>query len=344
MPASYLLPDQPCRTVGEYRAAGQGDAVAAARALGAASLVELLESSGLRARDHGAVSVGAKWAVLTGAGPDAGPRYLVANGTDAEPGSFTDRALLRSNPLGVIEGVAVAAIAIGARDAFIAIRHSFETEYEILTTALAEAEVAGWLDRVSIKCVRTPEEYLVGDERALLECIEGRAPLPVRRAPGVDGLFVGDGDRTDHAAPTRSSVTGRLSAPYNPTAVESLATLVNVAAIAVSVRRIPFMSLRTAAPFNVEHFFLSPAESPHPPPSPTLLQHRWRHNPIHRRCSSSPQTHPPPQTNKPPPSPAPLPPTSSEPTAASESKQRKRHPYSPRNCTCSCLSHSDAPR
>jgi len=234
VPASYLLPDQPCRTVGEYRAAGQGDAVAAAGALGAASLIELLESSGLRARDHGAVSVGAKWAVLTGAGPDAGPRYLVANGTDAEPGSFTDRALIRSNPLGVIEGVAVAAIAIGARDAFIAIRHSFETEYEILTTALAEAEVAGWLDRVSIKCVRTPEEYLVGDERALLECVEGRAPLPVRGAPGIDGLFVGDGDRTDHAAPTRSSVTGRLSAPYNPTAVETLETLVNVAAIAVN--------------------------------------------------------------------------------------------------------------
>lgn len=233
MPASYLLPDQPCRTVGEYRAAGQGDAVAAARKLGASALVELLETSGLRARDHGAGSVGSKWSEIAAAGGDAGPRYLVANGTDSEPGSFTDRALLRANPLGVIEGLAVGAIAIGARDAFIAIRHSFDTEYEILTTALAEAEVAGWLDRVSIKCVRTPEEYLVGDERALLECIEGRAPLPVRRDPAVDGLFVGEGDRS-HPLPTRSPITGRLSSPYNPTAVESLETLANVAAIAVN--------------------------------------------------------------------------------------------------------------
>lgn len=225
MPATYLLPDEPCRTVAEYRAAGQGDAVGAARRLGAGPLIDRLDASGLRGRDHAALSIGSKWAAIAGAGPDTGDRYLVANATDSEPGSFTDRALIRANPLGVVEGIAVAAFALGARDAFVAIRHSFDTEYEILTSALAEAEMAGWLEQVSIKCVRTPEEYLVGDDRALLECIEGRAPLPARRSPDLEGLFAG------------TNADGEAERPLhrrNPTTIETVETLVNVAAIAVN--------------------------------------------------------------------------------------------------------------
>ena len=223
MPAAYLLPDESCRTIPEYNAAGLGGAIAAAAKHTGREIVALIESSGLRSRDHAATSVGSKWRALAAGGSDVGTRYLVANGTDSEPGSFTDRTLVRMNPLAVIEGVAVAARALGAREAFIAIRHGFEAEYGILTAALAEAEMVGWLDRVSIKCVRTPEEYLVGDERALLECIEGRAPLPQRLGPDVDGLF---------SFPDRNRDTlDRLPRLPNPTAVESLETLVNVAAI-----------------------------------------------------------------------------------------------------------------
>jgi len=225
--ASYLLPDDPCRTVAEYRAAGQGDAVAIAEKQPVAALLDVLTSAGLRTRDHAATSLAAKWRDLAaGASPD-GDRYLVADGTDSEPGSFTDRALLRANPLGVIEGVAVAARVLGAREAFVAIRRSFATEYESLTSALAEAEMAGWLDHVSIKCVRTPDSYLVGDHRALLECIEGRAAIP---------------DRDD-------AVT--LFDPANTATVESLETLVNVAAIAVNGARW-FRSMGTAvSPGNI---------------------------------------------------------------------------------------------
>ena len=209
--------------MGEYRAAGLGDAIAAAGRRTPRAMLDLLDQSGLRARDHVAATVASKWAALAAADADAGPRYLVANGTDAEPGSFTDRALLRDNPLAVVEGVVVGAITIGAREAFIAIRRSFEREYEILTAALAEAEMAGWLQRVSVKCVRTPEEYLIGDERALLECIEGREPLPRRATPDRHGLFAATAP-DDSAAATFT----------NPTAVESIETLVNVAAIVVN--------------------------------------------------------------------------------------------------------------
>lgn len=226
MPASYLLPDHPCRTVGEYRAAGQGDAVARARSLGARALLDVLEAAGLRTRDHAAVGLASKWSSIAGAVPEAGPRYLVANATDGEPGSFTDRALLRSNPLGVIEGIAVGALALHAKEAFVAIRASFEHEYELLTVALAEAEMAGWLEHVSIKCVRTPDAYLVGDERALLECVEGRPPRPGRLSPDIDGLF---------STPDRSLRSGDLMPTVpNPTAVETIETLANVAAIAVN--------------------------------------------------------------------------------------------------------------
>ena len=226
MPADYVLPPDSCRTLAEYRAMGGGDGVAAALKQTPRALIETLEQSGLRSRDHHAVSIGSKWAALAAGGEDAGTRYLVANGTDSEPGSFVDRHLLRTNPLGVIEGIVVAAHALGAREAFIALRRSFEAEYDIVTTALAEAEMAGWLDRVSVKCVRTSDDYLVGDDRSLLECIEGRSPMPIRLGPDVDGLFA-VADRND-------DTLDRLPRVPNPTTVETLETLANVAAIATN--------------------------------------------------------------------------------------------------------------
>lgn len=220
MTAAYLLPEHRCATVAEYRAAGGGDALGTARRLGADGVLDALTASGLRSRDHAAVALGPKWRALPG-GADRGTRYLVANGTDAEPGSFTDRALLRKNPLGVVEGIAVAAYALGAADAFVVIRRSFTDEYDALTAALAEAEMADWFTHVSVKCVRAPDAYLTGDERAVLEVVEGRAPLPLRPAPDVAGLFSGgDTHRRD-----------ALPAVANPTVVESPETLVNVAAI-----------------------------------------------------------------------------------------------------------------
>lgn len=223
--SAYLLPDDPCRRLADVEAAGLGGGLAAANAMGRGRLLDVVEASGLRGRDHAAVGVAAKWAALAAGGADAGDRYLVANATDSEPGSFTDRALLRSNPFAVIDGIAVASLALGARDAFIVLRSSFTTEYEILTTAIAEAEMAGWLERVSVKCVRAGDDYLLFDDRAVLEVVEGRPAVPRRFPPDVDGLF---------AAPERDGRRDRRPAVPNPTAVESVETLANVGAIAVN--------------------------------------------------------------------------------------------------------------
>ena len=233
----YLLPPTSLGTMAGYVGHYGGGGIDAARALGPAALRATVEAAGLRGRDATATAVAARWSAAAENGDDSGPRYLVANGTDSEPGSFVDHTLLRSNPFQVIEGLVIAAIAIGAREAFIVIRHSFETEYSILTDALAEAELAGWFERLSVKCVRAPEEYLVGEDRAALEVIEGRSPLPARLAPHVDGLFA----RVDRDLRSLDQLPDRP----NPTVVETVETLANLAPL---VRNGPvwFRSMGTA--------------------------------------------------------------------------------------------------
>lgn len=213
MAASYLLPDEPCRSLEEYEATGRGDTIDRCASRSREELFDAIHQSGLRTRDHDAVTVSSKWQPLMAPIGAEGERYLVADATDSEPGSFVDRALIRRNPCAVIEGIAVAARILGVREAFVAIRRSFEVEYEILTKALVDAEMAGWLERLSIKCVRTPDAYLLSDQRALLECIDGREPLPIHPDPTTVGLFGTAGSA-------------------NPTTVDTIETLANIAAVA----------------------------------------------------------------------------------------------------------------
>jgi NADH-quinone oxidoreductase subunit F len=219
MSEPYLLPPRTLGTLSDHLENAGGDAISVARSLGPAAVRAVVDAAGLRGRDSAGAGVASRWGAIALGDDDAGPRYLVANGSDSEPYSFVDRALLRSNPYQVLEGLVIAALAVGAREAFVVIRRSFTFEYEVLTAALAEAELGGWFDDVSVKCVRAPEEYLVNDERCVLEVIEGRAPLPVRLAPAVDGLF---------SVHDRDSGVERVPARPNPTVVESVETLANL--------------------------------------------------------------------------------------------------------------------
>src|SRR5262245_60404316 len=117
---TVVLPSTPIETVDDYRAAGGGTALARAVDLGPALTIQELTLSGLRGRGGAGFPTGRKWRSVRGDGPDdgAGDRYAVANGAEGEPGTFKDRAILRTNPYQVIEGLAVAAFAIGAREAF----------------------------------------------------------------------------------------------------------------------------------------------------------------------------------------------------------------------------------
>lgn len=108
---------------------------------------------------------------------------------EGEPGTFKDRAVLRANPYQVLDGLLVAAHTVDAIESFIALKASFDPGLERVRTAIDEIRVAGWLDDLPITLVTGPEEYLFGEEKALLEVIEGNEPLPRWLPPYLHGLY-----------------------------------------------------------------------------------------------------------------------------------------------------------
>jgi NADH:ubiquinone oxidoreductase subunit F (NADH-binding) len=113
----------------------------------------------------------------------------VANGAEGEPGTYKDRAILQRDPYQVLEGLAIAAFVVGAAEAFVGLKASFTTELERLQRAAVELTEAGILGDLSIAIAPGPDEYLFGEETALLEVIEGAEPLPRVLRPYEHGLF-----------------------------------------------------------------------------------------------------------------------------------------------------------
>src|SRR5204862_8017261 len=141
-----------------------GRALAGGRAQGAGWVLDELDRAGLRGRGGAGFPAGSKWRSVASGGHALGDRYVVANGAEGEPGTFKDRPLLRANPYQVLEGLAVAATVIGAREAFIAVKASFAPEIAALERALPEMADAGLLCDAPVSLVTGPEEYLFGEE------------------------------------------------------------------------------------------------------------------------------------------------------------------------------------
>lgn len=182
-----VLADPPLFTLDDYVDAGGGRALRIARNTPQVDLIAELRRAGLRGRGGAGFPTGDKWQSIR----DGGGRhhYVVCNACEGEPGTFKDRALLRANPYQVLEGLIVAGIAVGAREGFIALKASFETELARIDAALAEMAAAGWVDDLEVTVVTGPEEYLFGEEKALLEVIEGNDPLPRWLPPYLHGLY-----------------------------------------------------------------------------------------------------------------------------------------------------------
>jgi len=224
----YLLPSQPVTSVAEWQGLGGGQALEIARRLGPDDTIEELGTAGLRGRGGAGFPTARKWAgVRSSAGTH---RYVVCNAAEGEPSSFKDRALLRANPYQVLEGLAVAALTIGAREAFIGIKASFVPEVERLTRALGEMQAVGLAGDVPITVVGGPDEYLFGEEKALLEVIEGKPPLPRLLPPYEQGLFA-TGSQMGWEAVPRQPGHGHARDVSNPTLVNNVETLANVAPI-----------------------------------------------------------------------------------------------------------------
>ncbi|MBW3537172.1 MAG: hypothetical protein KY395_05285, partial [Actinobacteria bacterium] len=226
----HLLTGQPTDSLDRYLATDIGGlGLEAAQRMGSEAVREEILASGLRGRGGGGFLTGRKWAGVVAQGGTH--RYVVANGAEGEPGTFKDRALMRENPYQLVEGVMIAAFAVGASEAFIALKAGFGREAEAVTRAVQEMQAAGLCRDCQVTVVRGPDEYLFGEEKALLEVIEGAAPLPRLFPPHEHGLFATAPQTGWEATAPRAGHTG--SHQSNPTAVNNVETLSNVPHILV---------------------------------------------------------------------------------------------------------------
>jgi NADH-quinone oxidoreductase subunit F len=239
----YLLPAAPVTSVAEWQSAGGGQALEIAARLGPADTIEEIAAAGLRGRGGAGFPTARKW---SGVRASTGThRYVVCNGAEGEPSSFKDRALLRANPYQVVEGLAVAAATIGAREAFLCVKARFERELASVTRAIEEMQAAGMAGDVPITVVAGPDEYLYGEEKALLEVIEGKPPLPRLLPPYEQGLFA-TGSQLGWEAIPREPGHGPEVDVSNPTLVNNVETLANIGPILVRGAEW-FRSMGTAA-------------------------------------------------------------------------------------------------
>ena len=225
MTQPYLLPPSPIERIDDFLAAGGGRGLEQALQIGETATIDLITAAGLRGRGGAGFSTGRKWASVRDGG--AGSRFVVANGAEGEPATFKDRMLIRRDPYRIVEGAAIAAFAVGAGTVFLATKRSYAREVQALKRAAVELTAAGLLQELSVNIVEGPDDYLYGEEKALLEVIEGRDPLPRLLPPYELGLFA-----TDLAIGWESGnrpVSGRAEA--NPTVVNNVETLASAAHI-----------------------------------------------------------------------------------------------------------------
>lgn len=177
----------PAGSLQEYLDAGGGRGLAAARGRSPASVIGEIRAAGLRGRGGAGFPTGVKWeAVRAAAAPAVA---VICNAAEGEPGTFKDRFILRRNPYRVLEGLAIAAHAVGATRTFLAIKEGYHREIGVVRRARDELAAAGSLGPVPLQIVTGPDEYLFGEEKALLEVLEGGRPLPRILPPYQVGLF-----------------------------------------------------------------------------------------------------------------------------------------------------------
>jgi NADH:ubiquinone oxidoreductase subunit F (NADH-binding) len=183
---SRVLPAETQSLESSLARTGQ-QALARARALGSDGTLAELERAGLRGRGGGGFPTARKWRTVR---DTRGTRkFVVVNGAEGEPGTFKDRSILRRDPYQVVIGAVIAARTIGARDIYLAVKESFVRECEALERAAEGLAAAGLLADLDVTIARGPSEYLFGEEKALLEVIEGKDPLPRVLPPFQHGLF-----------------------------------------------------------------------------------------------------------------------------------------------------------
>ena len=153
--------------------------------------------AGLRGRGGAGFPTARKWE--TAFNQDSDVKYMVCNADEGDPGAFMDRSILEGDPHALLEGLMIAAFAIGAHKAFVYVRSEYPQAVSTLTQAIAQAETHGVLGdnifnsgyNLSVEIRRGAGAFVCGEETALLASIEGRAgePRPRPPFPAVKGLW-----------------------------------------------------------------------------------------------------------------------------------------------------------
>jgi NADH-quinone oxidoreductase subunit F len=184
-------------TLSAYEAAGGYSGLKKAVKTTPADIIQVVKDSGLRGRGGAGFPTGMKWSFLPA--PDGGPRYLVINADESEPGTCKDVPLMMASPHLLIEGAIITAFAIDCHHAFIYLRGEVVHVYRRLLAAVAEAKKAGYLGKdilgsgfdLEITVHAGAGAYICGEESALLDSLEGRRGQPRLKPPfpAVKGLY-----------------------------------------------------------------------------------------------------------------------------------------------------------
>lgn len=184
-------------TLDVAREYGAYQALAQAFAMEQVDIVNLVKSAGLRGRGGAGFPTGLKWSFLPP--PDGGPRYLVVNADESEPGTCKDIPLMMANPHALVEGMAITLYAMGGHHGFIYLRGEVAHVYRRLLAAVREAREAGLIGPgcgpdgydIEITVHAGAGAYICGEETALLDSLEGRRGQPRLKPPfpAVAGLY-----------------------------------------------------------------------------------------------------------------------------------------------------------
>jgi NADH-quinone oxidoreductase subunit F len=185
-------------TLEVYQRRGGYQALRKALGMSRDQVIADLEASGLRGRGGAGFAMGKKASFIPKGMMD---KYLVCNADESEPGTFKDRELMQKSPHMLIEGMIIAAYAVGANRAFIYIRGEYELQAQILERALEEARGQGYIGEdilgsghsMTLWLHRGAGAYICGEETALLDSLEGKRGNPRLKPPfpANQGLFQG---------------------------------------------------------------------------------------------------------------------------------------------------------
>ena len=166
-------------------------------ALGAGQVTQALADSGLRGMGGAGFPTGRKWELV--AAQAATPKYAICNADESEPGTFKDRQILADQPHLVLEGLLLGMLATGAGEGWVFIRHEYGPEEAVIRREIESLRAAGLIGpdaggsgrRLSVEVFTSPGGYILGEESALIECMEGHRGEPRNKPPfpGTYGLW-----------------------------------------------------------------------------------------------------------------------------------------------------------